>query len=221
MENIHCSSQPIQACFFTKLKISILGNCIKEGRLSLRYHISIELQSLHHQNYHYDYRYAVQTGASIDWRCVTCQSMSLSEIMPVAENTPVDFTESMFTLHEPLADPAESTPVTESTPIAESTPVDFTASLSALHEPLVDPAADESSILEPLPAPVENADSSFAVTFQILEDCTTKGKPKLIDSRGYSYNVKRRRGNATDWQCTVRPKVTFVKLSLAEFSREG
>ena len=29
-----------------------------------------------------------------------------------------------------------------------------------------------------------NADSSFAVTFQILEDFTTKGKPKLIDSRG-------------------------------------
>ena len=76
-----------------------------------------------------DYCYAVQTGASIDWRCVTCQSMSLSESMPVAESTPVDFTESMFTFHEPLADPAESTPVTESTPIAESTtwsPSDWT-----------------------------------------------------------------------------------------------
>ena len=133
-----------------------------------------------------DYRYAVQTGAFIDWRCVTCLSMSLSE----------------------------------STPVAESTPVDFTESMSTLHEPLVDPAADESSILEPLPAPVENTNSSFAVTFQILEDCTTKGKPKLIDSRGYCYNVKRRRGNATDWQCTVRPKVTFVKLSYAVFSRE-
>ena len=68
-----------------------------------------------------DYRYAIQTGASIDWRCVTCQSMSLSENTPVAESTPVDFTESMFTLHEPLADRAESTPVTESTPIAERT----------------------------------------------------------------------------------------------------
>ena len=63
-------------------------------------------------------------------------------------------------------------------------------------------------------------DSSFAATFQILEDCTRKGKPKLIDSRDYCYNIKRRRGNATDWQCTVRPKVTFVKLSYAVFSRE-
>ena len=119
-----------------------------------------------------DYRYAVQTGAFIDWRCVTCLSMSLSESTPVAESTPVDFTESMSIFHEPLDDPAESTPV------------DFTESMSTLHEPLVDPAADESSILEPLPAPVENTNSSFAVTFQILEDCTTKGKPKLIRQQG-------------------------------------
>lgn len=93
-----------------------------------------------------DYRFAEQTGASIDWRCVTCLSMSLSESTPVAESTPVDFTGSMSTLYEPLAD------------------------------------TDESSILEPLPAAVEN-DSSFTVTFQILEDSTTKGRPKLIDSR--------------------------------------
>ena len=85
--------------------------------------------------------------------------------------------------------------------------------------PSIGAVADESSILEPLPAPVEN-DSSFAVTFQILEDCTTKGKPKLIDSRGYCYNIKRRRANATDWQCTVRPEVAIVKLSYAVFSWE-
>lgn len=48
-------------------------------------------------------------------------------------------------------------------------------------------------LLLPLPAPVEN-DSSLAVTFQILEDCITKGKLKLIDRRGHCYNVKRRRG---------------------------
>ena len=95
-----------------------------------------------------DYRFAEQTGASIDWRCVTCLSMSLSE----------------------------------STPVAESSPFDFTGSMSTLYEPLADPAVDESSILEPLPAAVEN-DSSFTVTFQILEDSTTKGRPKLIDSR--------------------------------------
>ena len=35
---------------FTKLKILILGNCIKAGRLLLEYHISIELQSLLYQS---------------------------------------------------------------------------------------------------------------------------------------------------------------------------
>lgn len=120
-----------------------------------------------------DYRFAVQIGASIDWRCVTCLSLSLSES-------------------------------TTSAPIAGSTPVDFTESMSSLCQPLADPAVDESSILEPLPAAVEN-DSSFAVTFQILEDSTTKGRPKLIDNRGYCYNIKRRRANTTDWQCIVRP----------------
>ena len=55
-----------------------------------------------------DYRFAVQTGASIDWRCVTCLPMSLSEITPLAESTPVDFAESMSTIYEPLADPVES-----------------------------------------------------------------------------------------------------------------
>jgi len=77
-----------------------------------------------------DYRFAVQTGASIDWRCVTCLPLSLSE----------------------------------STPVAESTPVDFTESMSSLCLPLADPAVDESSIVEPLPAAVEN-EPSFAVTF--------------------------------------------------------
>ena len=74
--------------------------------------------------------------------------------------------------------------------------------MSTIYEPLADPALDESSIIDPLPAAVEN-DSSFAVTFQILEDSTTKGRPKLVDNRGYCYNIKRRRANAIDWQCTV------------------
>ena len=97
------------------------------------------------------------------------------------------------------------------------TPVDFAESMSTIYEPLADPAADKSSILEPLPAPVEN-DSSFAVTFQILEECTSKGKPKLIHSRGYCYNIKRCRANATDWQCTIRPKVNPCRAAVIERS---
>ena len=68
---------------------------------------------------------------------------------------------------------------------------------------VADPDLDESSIADP-PAAESPVHQSFAVTFEVINDCTTKGKPKLIDSRGYSYGIKRRRANATDWVCTRR-----------------
>lgn len=46
----------------------------------------------------------------------------------------------------------------------------------------------------------------FQRTFEVVEGGTIRGKRKFIDSCGYTYNVKRRRGDMTDWQCTVRPK---------------
>ena len=46
----------------------------------------------------------------------------------------------------------------------------------------------------------------FQPTFQIVERGTKRGKRKLIDSFGYTYNVKRRRSNTTNWQCTIRTK---------------
>ena len=55
-----------------------------------------------------------------------------------------------------------------------------------------DPDLDESSIADP-PAAESPMHQSFAVTFEVINDCTT---------RGYSYGIKRRRANATDWVCT-------------------
>jgi len=73
----------------------------------------------------------------------------------------------------------------------------------------------EPSIAEPPPL-VENARQD-PVIYEI--EPTNKGKRKLIDSNGYSYNVKRQRPNATDWQCIVRPKVNgllcFIMISYA------
>lgn len=140
-----------------------------------------------------DYRTAVRTASSIDWRCVNC--MSESSPIPVAESTPVDMDISA-----------------NDSAVIESVINDSADHESTVYEPVADPAAfDESSIFDP-PAQ-ENAqgnDSSFAVTFEILQNSTTKGRPKLVDSRGYCYNVKRRRPNATDWQCTIRRKVNIV-----------
>lgn len=55
-----------------------------------------------------------------------------------------------------------------------------------------------------------------AVTFKLIPDATSKGRPKLVDSRGYSYNIRRRRPNAVDWQCTIRRKVNPCRAALIE-----
>ena len=73
----------------------------------------------------------------------------------------------------------------------------------------VEPALDESSLAESPTANVRQNLSSSSLTFQVINDCTNKGRPKLLDSRGYSYGIKRRRANATDWVCTIRPKVNI------------
>ena len=98
-------------------------------------------------------------------------------------------------------------------PVAEITPVDFSA------DSVNDSTDDESTVYVPFgtlddslicdpPAAVEGND--FSVTYQVLQDSTTKGRPKLVDRLGYCYNIKWRRPNATDWQCTIRRNVNIV-----------
>ena len=76
-----------------------------------------------------------------------------------------------------------------------------------MHEPPIQPTIDESTIEGPTPQAVEEVDQPL--TFQIMEGASERGKRKLVDSNGFSYNVKRQRLEATDWQCTVRPTVRF------------
>ena len=71
----------------------------------------------------------------------------------------------------------------------------------------IQPTTDESTIEGPTPHSVEQADQTLA--FQIMEDTSERGKRKFSDSCGFSYNVKRRRLDATHWQCTIRPTVRF------------
>ena len=60
--------------------------------------------------------------------------------------------------------------------------------------------------------PANEVPDSFRLEFEIVKDSTKRGRPKLIDNRGYTYNVERRRGENTDWRCTVRPKVCVFFL---------
>ena len=84
---------------------------------------------------------------------------------------------------------------------------DFEPPSPANHSDL--PVDDESSLAES-PTARQNLSSSVDISFQVINDSTNKGRPKLIDSRGFSYGIKRRRANATDWVCTRRPKVNIA-----------
>ena len=106
---------------------------------------------------------------------------------------------------ESYVDPSsylESEPeLTFADPDAESTRIEYS----------VDP--EESSLHDPTPA---EQSSSFAATYEIVENCSKRGRPKLIDSQGYTYNLQRQRGLVTDWQCSIRPKVNPCRATVKQ-----
>ena len=54
------------------------------------------------------------------------------------------------------------------------------------------------------------------LTYRIVEEGTTRRRQKLIDSLGYSYNVKEKGKYTTYWQCTVRPKGNYCHATVKE-----
>lgn len=84
---------------------------------------------------------------------------------------------------------------------------DFEPPSPANHSDL--PVDDESSLAES-PTARQNLSSPVDISFQVINNSTNKGRPKLTDSRGFSYGIKCRRANATDWVCTIRPKVNIA-----------
>ena len=145
-----------------------------------------------------DYRNAVKTGASIDWRCLTCDFPQAESSLSILST---DILESKE--FNPPADSSDQ--LTEPSTIDTSSESAVGIEGSTVHEPPIQPTIDESTIEGPTPQAVEEVDQPL--TFQIMEGASERGKRKLIDSNGFSYNVKRQRLEATDWQCTVRPTV--------------
>ena len=58
------------------------------------------------------------------------------------------------------------------------------------------------------------------VNFELVEEASKQRRTKLIDSRGYTYNVKRRTQSATVWQCSVRTKSTYCKATVKQIEDE-
>ena len=72
----------------------------------------------------------------------------------------------------------------------------------------------ESAINEP--AIEHRTEQVETVTYQILEQGTLRARNKLIDSNGYTYNIRTHSKAATYWQCSVRPKVNRCKASVVQ-----
>ena len=51
---------------------------------------------------------------------------------------------------------------------------------------------------------------------EIVENSSKRGRPKLIESQGYSYTLQRRRGLVTEWQCSIRPKVNPCRATVRQ-----
>ena len=75
----------------------------------------------------------------------------------------------------------------------------------------------ESSIEEPLLGDdTDTANPNNHVTFQLVGEGSKRRKTKLVDSLGYSYNVRSKRSYATYWQCTVRPRGNACKATVIQ-----
>lgn len=166
----------------------------------------------------------MRAGADIVWFCPSC-----GPECPIAESTRVSETSTDILESEefnpPVRDESADLFTDQSTnpsvrdesadlfsnQSANPSVSDQSAGVFADQSTVYDPSAqrhpviEESSIEEPVPVPVEPVNQTLV--FEIVEGGSERGKRKLIDSCGYSYNVKRQRVSATDWQCTVRKMV--------------
>ena len=88
------------------------------------------------------------------------------------------------------------------TPIAESTNIPTCSSPVPLPEPLMERSLSEPSVVPIEPAPEE-------AKYELVEEASQQRRTKLIDSRGYSYNVKRR----TKSRCVKQVLLVFMLMS--------
>ena len=75
---------------------------------------------------------------------------------------------------------------------------------------------EESSLEDPAPDPAIAEAEVAVITYEIVLEGTKRQKRKLVDSAGYSYNVKERGRTTTYWQCTVRPKGNYCRATVKE-----
>ncbi|XP_033733580.1 uncharacterized protein LOC117322752 [Pecten maximus] len=130
-----------------------------------------------------DYRLAVRTSSDICFTCLQCAP----DIPPSDSETDItDFTDQLpvanFNLDDSFDMSDRERPDEATEPQEES--------FDAHGEPA------EDSILDDQPT-----------TYEVLAKGTTRGKPLLVSSDGYTYTVKRTNKSTTIWTCSLRSKV--------------
>lgn len=157
-----------------------------------------------------DYWTALKSGITIDWSCDLCkdeQATPQVELESSVEDPPSqDFEseEQVNNISMELEASLGDVPLQDTRNEEHATcPMELETSLE--DPPLMQDFDSEAQATPPV-----------LVSFQLFEEGTKRGRSKLIDSLGYTYNIKLRRPNVTYWQCTVRPKVNPCKATVTQ-----
>lgn len=152
---------------------------------------------------------AVKSRPSIDWGCNSCscngeQTTAAMELELSAQDPPLQDTEGegQSTSQMGLESGEDASLQNIKSEEQATSPTELKSSIEA---PSLQGIDSEKQATPPV-----------LVSYQLFEEGTKRGKLKLIDSQGYTYNIKMRRPKATYWQCTVRPKGNPCKAAVTQ-----
>ncbi|KAK3719185.1 hypothetical protein QZH41_020418 [Actinostola sp. cb2023] len=74
----------------------------------------------------------------------------------------------------------------------------------------------EVSLEDESPKELPSDTRSFEINFELIDDSSKRGKQKLIDNSGFSYNIKYKGKKSTEWQCTKRPKLNPCRATVKD-----
>ncbi|XP_071160689.1 uncharacterized protein [Mytilus edulis] len=66
------------------------------------------------------------------------------------------------------------------------------------------------------PLPDQLTDAIDQPTYSVVDGASQRGKRKLVDVDGYTYTVKKQKGDSTTWWCSVRNKTTSCSATVLQ-----
>ena len=130
----------------------------------------------------------LRRGEDFLWTCPECLEGGNSDFLSMEDSTREDF--------NPVGN---STTITEETTPRHATVEDFNVdnTIEAVHH------TEENSLTH---EEITDIPADRPVTYTVVDSGTQKAKPRLHDSNGYRYTVKKKTARGTYWWCSVRSK---------------